>query len=92
MGVLGYEKEKVLLVRHWKEDADLIILFHFGRRATPVSLPFPSGAWALRFDSADRLWDGPGSSVPALVHGDGGDVPFLLRPLSCAVYLRRHSG
>jgi hypothetical protein len=89
MGVLGYEKEKVLLVRHWKEDADLIILFHFGRRATPVTLPSPSGAWALRFDSAEQRWNGPGSLLPPMIQGDGGDIPFSLAALSCAVYRRQ---
>ncbi len=92
MGVLGYEKEKVLLVRHWKDDEDLIVLFHFGRRPATLSLPVPSGAWSLRFDSAERRWDGPGSSLPPTIQGDGGDIPFSLAALSCAVYRRQHGG
>jgi len=90
MGVLGYEKEKVLLVRHWKDDEDHIVLFHFGRKPVTLSLPVPSGAWSLRFDSADRRWDGPGSALPALIQGNGGDIPFSLASLSCAVYRRQH--
>ena len=90
MGVLGYEKEEVLLVRHWKDDEDLIVLFHFGRKPVTLSLPVPSGAWSLRFDSADSRWNGPGSALPALIQGDGGDVPFSLASLSCAVYRRQH--
>jgi maltooligosyltrehalose trehalohydrolase len=90
MGVLGYEKEKVLLVRHWKDDEDLIVLFHFGRRPATLPLPVPSGAWSLRFDSADRRWNGPGSTLPERLQGEGVDVPLPLAPLSCAVYLRQH--
>ena len=90
MGVLGYDKERVLLVRHWKDDEDLIVIFHFGTRASTVALPVPAGTWALRFDTADRRWNGPVSTLPALVRGDGGDVPFFLPSLSCAVYLRQH--
>ncbi len=89
MGVLGYEKEKILLTRYWKEDADLIALFHFGCRPVTISVPFPAGSWILRFDSADRRWDGPGSLLPGLLQGDGGDISFSLPALSCAVYVRQ---
>ncbi len=89
MGVLGYERERVLLVRHWKDDEDLIVIFHFGTKASTAALPVAAGVWALRFDSADRRWDGPGSALPERLHGDGGDVPLPLAPLSCAVYLRQ---
>jgi maltooligosyltrehalose trehalohydrolase len=90
MGVLGYEKEKVLLVRHWRDDEDLIVLFHFGRRPATLSLPIPSGAWSLRFDSAERRWNGPGSLLSPLIQGEGGDVALSLAPLSCAAYRRQH--
>ena len=92
MGALGYEKEKILLTRYWKDDADLIALFHFGCGPVTISVPFPAGSWILRFDSADRRWDGPGSLLPGLLQGDGGDISFSLPALSCAVYLRQHGG
>ena len=90
MGVLGYGRERVLLLRYWKEDADLIVLYHFGTKAVPLPLPVPRGVWTLCFDSAERRWDGPGSALPGLLRGDGRDVPLRLTPLSCAVYLRKH--
>ncbi|NPV03781.1 MAG: DUF3459 domain-containing protein [Syntrophaceae bacterium] len=90
MGVLGYERERVLLVRHWKDDEDLIVIFHFGTRASTVALPVPAGAWALRFDTAAPRWGGPGSALPERLQGEGGDVPLPLAPLSCAVYLKQH--
>ena len=90
MGVLGNEQEKLLLVRHWKENADLILLFHFGRKAARLPVPVPAGAWALRFDSAHSRRNGPGSALPERLHGDGGDVSLPFAPLSCAVYLRQH--
>ena len=89
MGVLRYESERVLLVRHWKDDEDLIMILHFGKRASTVALPVPAGTWTLRFDTAHRQWDGPGSCLPERLQGDGGDVPLPLAPLSCAVYLKQ---
>jgi len=90
MGVLRYNTERVLLVRHWKDDEDLIVIFHFGTTASTVALPVPTGTWSLRFDTAYRQWDGPGSCLPERLQGDGGDLPLPLAPLSCAVYLRKH--
>ncbi|HTZ39270.1 MAG TPA: hypothetical protein VMB77_03875 [Syntrophales bacterium] len=92
MGALCYDEERILLIRFWNDEEDLIVFFHFDTKAARVSLPFPSGAWALRFDSADRRWAGPGSALPARISGDGGDVSLSLAPLSCAVYLRQHGG
>ncbi len=90
MGVLRYESERVLLVRHWKDDEDLIMILHFGKRASTVALPVPAGTWTLRFDTAHRQWEGPGSALPERLPGCGGDIPLPLAPLSCAVYLRQH--
>lgn len=92
MGALCYEEERILLVRFWRDGEDLIVVFHFGTGTARVPLPFPSGEWALRLDSADRRWGGPGSALPAVIRGGGGDAPLALAPLSCAVYLRRHGG
>jgi hypothetical protein len=76
MGALGYEKEKILLTRYWKDDADLIALFHFGCRPVTISVPFPAGSWILRYDSADRRWDGPGSLLPGCCRATEGHFIF----------------
>jgi maltooligosyltrehalose trehalohydrolase len=88
MGILGYEKERVLLARYWKEDEDLIVLFNAGRKKTVVPVPIPAGSWRLRFDSADRRWEGPGSRLPCMTHGGDEDIPMELTARSCAVYGR----
>jgi maltooligosyltrehalose trehalohydrolase len=89
MGALGYEREKILLVRYWKDEGDILVLFNFGTKRSTGSIPFPGGAWLLRLDSADRGWHGPGSSLPRLLQGDGGDIPLSLAALSCVVYIRQ---
>jgi maltooligosyltrehalose trehalohydrolase len=88
MGILGYEKEKVLLARYWNEDEDLIVLFNAGRKRAVVPVPIPAGSWRLRFDSADRRWKGPGGRLPRVTHGGDGDIPMELAARSCAVYTR----
>jgi maltooligosyltrehalose trehalohydrolase len=89
MGVLGYEREKILLARYWKDEGDILVLFNFDAKRSTGSIPFPGGAWSLRLDSADRGWHGPGSSLPRLLQGDGGDIPLSLAALSCAVYIKQ---
>jgi maltooligosyltrehalose trehalohydrolase len=92
MGILGYEKEKVLLARYWKEDEDLIVLFNVSRKATVVPLPIPAGPWLLRFNSADKRWKGPGNLLPYMMKGGDADIPLTLAALSCAVFMRQRGG
>jgi hypothetical protein len=90
MGVLGYVKEKILLVRYWKDEGDALVLFNFGAERSAESIPFPGGAWILRFDTPDRRWAGPGSSLPLFVRGADEGIPLALAARSCAVYVRQH--
>jgi maltooligosyltrehalose trehalohydrolase len=92
MGILGYEKEKVLLARYWKEEEDLIVLFNVGPKTAVATLPIPVGSWILRFDSADPKWMGPGSSLPDNMTGGDATIPLALPARSCAVYLRQRGG
>lgn len=92
MGILGYEKEKVLLARYWKEDEDLIVLFNVARKATVVPFPIPAGPWLLRFNSADKRWKGPGNQLPDTMNGGDADIPLTLAARSCAVFMRQREG
>ena len=92
MGILGYEKERVLLARYWKEDEDLIVLFNVARKAAVVPLPIPAGPWLLRFSSADKRWKGPGHLLPYMLHGGDADIPMELAARSCAIYARQKVG
>lgn len=89
MGILAYEKQKILLSRYWSEDDDVLVFCNFGRRPAGMPLPFPAGQWSLRFDSSDRRWEGPGSSLPRSVRGLEEGIPLNLSARSCAVYVRQ---
>ncbi len=62
--VAGYEKEKILFVRRWKDSNQVFTVFHFGDAAAEFSLPIPAGHWQKLLDSSDPLWAGAGSSMP----------------------------
>jgi maltooligosyltrehalose trehalohydrolase len=52
MEVLGCEKERIIFIRRWDENNKAIVVFNFSHRQTSVVLPFPSGLWHRRLDSA----------------------------------------
>jgi maltooligosyltrehalose trehalohydrolase len=64
MEVLGYEKERIIFIRRWDENNEAIVAFNFNDRQISVVLPFPSGLWHRRLDSAEERWQGKGSIAP----------------------------
>jgi maltooligosyltrehalose trehalohydrolase len=64
MEVLGYEQERVLFVRRWNANEEVVLVFHFGLGTTSVALPLPPGRWYKQLDSAEQRWQGSGSPVP----------------------------
>jgi maltooligosyltrehalose trehalohydrolase len=85
--VTGLEEEKVLWWRRWHGEQQVAAIFHFGKQARSLSLPLPEGSWRKQLDSADSLWDGPGSTVSSEVVSPGG-VSLSLPAESCVLLLR----
>ena len=79
MEVLGYEQERVLLVRRWHANEVVVLVFHFGLVTTSVALPLPPGHWHKWLDSAEERWQGSGSPVPVELHS-AGEVLLTLSP------------
>lgn len=80
MDVLGWERERVLLVRRWTEGPQAaggrpgtraVTLFNFSTRPTTVTCPLPEGRWVTVVDSADPRWAGPGRTAPQEVYSSG---------------------
>lgn len=84
--VMGFEKEKLLVVHLWGETAQAVLAFHFGDTPLDLFLPWPEGVWRLRLESAATSWGGPGPQAPGELRSDG-RVRLSLRPHSLAVYL-----
>ena len=87
MEVSGYEKERVIFIRRWGENDEAIVVFNFSDRQTSVALPFPSGLWHRRLDSAEERWNGRGSIVPQQLSSKG-EVTVTLSPWAFALFIK----
>jgi maltooligosyltrehalose trehalohydrolase len=65
------ETENVLLVRQWREDDEVILVFNFSSESCTLELPFPAGSWRKRLESADSAWAGPGTAAPGGLSSQG---------------------
>ena len=81
----SFENERVLLVRRWTSEEQVLVVYNFGENPVTRRPSVPGGAWLLLFDSADRRWLGPGSSLPQLSDFTK-DSSFFVHPYSFAVF------
>ena len=61
LAVDGFEGEKVVYVRRWKDASRGGIIFNFNSASVEITTPIPDGQWNKIADSADKSWHGPGS-------------------------------
>jgi maltooligosyltrehalose trehalohydrolase len=85
--VLGYEKTRLLYVRRWSENSELIIVFNFGNAKSSITLPVPKGHWRKQIDSAESQWLGAGSCLPIKFASEG-ETTLALKPNSLVVFIR----
>jgi len=82
--VIGHDASRVLSIRRWYDDQQLVLLAHLGDQSSPVPLELPLGAWQKQLDSAEARWQGPGSAVPAAVSVES--TPAVrMAPWSCVL-------
>jgi maltooligosyltrehalose trehalohydrolase len=77
----------VLVVRQWNGPvrSHACVLFNLGTDDAKVVPSMPEGRWKRVVDSADEVWSGPGTLIPAVLRsGDG----LSLRARSVAVFIR----
>jgi len=85
MEVLGYEKERIIFIRRWDENNEAIVAFNFNDRQSSVVLPFPSGLWHRRLDSAEERWQGKGSIAPEQLSSKG-ETTVTLSPWAFVLF------
>jgi maltooligosyltrehalose trehalohydrolase len=64
MEVRAIEKNKVMVVRRGNGRNAAVLLFNCGAADASFPSMFPDAPWAKVLDSADSLWNGPGSLLP----------------------------
>jgi maltooligosyltrehalose trehalohydrolase len=87
MEAIGFEQEKILFIRRWKGDEEIVILFHFGDSRRSLQLPIPAGRWRKGFDSGEERWGGEGSRIPADLKSNG-QILVSLGPRAFALFAR----
>jgi maltooligosyltrehalose trehalohydrolase len=84
MNVVGYEKERILLVHRWHGNDHAVFIASFAAAETVLELPIPAGQWRRRLDSSEVKWGGSGSKVPGQL-GSGGALALTLGPQSAVL-------
>lgn len=84
--VQAFENEHVLIVRRWTNEQQVLLIYNFGEQPVTRRPSVPGSGWLLLLDSADRRWQGPGSSLPELSDFMN-DRSFFMHPYSFAVFL-----
>lgn len=85
--VRDLEQEKILFCRRWSEQQQAVALFHFGKQARSLSVPWPEGRWRKLLDSAHSAWGGPGSTVSEEILS-AGKVSLTLPAESCVLFIK----
>jgi maltooligosyltrehalose trehalohydrolase len=64
MDVVSFEEERVLAVRRWHQDNEVLAFFNFNDREVRLTHSMPYGVWRKRLDSHDPQWMGSGAQSP----------------------------
>jgi len=76
---------KLLFLRRWNSDNEIIIVFNLDDSQTAVTLPVPAGYWRKSIDSAEERWQGGGSIVPEELSSKG-EVTVTLSTWALALF------
>ena len=85
--VLGFENQRVLLLRRRSGENAVITVFNFNAVPVVLSLPMAPGRWRKALDSSEPRWQGSGCSLPWELAG-GASVEVCLAPTSTALFVR----
>ena len=95
--VIGFDRERVLYLRRWSEDASSMIfaVLNFNADEQSIVLPVPSGQWRRLLDSADARWS-PDSNLKRAQKrhtlAPDGEVALSLPGHSLVLYVRETAG
>ena len=82
--IIGTEIEKILILSRWWKENKIITVMNFNREVVTTLIPFSRGKWKKILDSADKIWDGPGTSTPDKILGKEQNI--TIKKSSVSVY------
>lgn len=90
MEVSSLETEQVILLRRWDETSQVVSVMTLNEAPVQMPMTLPTGTWQKILDSADKEWEGQGSSLPEKIVSDrltgGAQQKLSLNPRQVAVY------
>jgi maltooligosyltrehalose trehalohydrolase len=84
---LGFDNDRVLLLRRWSGTEVTTTIFNFNEEAVSLVVPMAPGRWRKALDSSDPRWQGADGSLPVEFES-AGSVEFSLPPTSVALFVR----
>jgi maltooligosyltrehalose trehalohydrolase len=87
MDVISLEEERILSVRRWSAESEVITVFNFDDQRAHEFRNIPLGVWRKRLDSADSRWLGPGAAAEDLLHARGPARTFV-QPHSVVLFAK----
>ncbi len=89
MAVTGYEHERILVVRRWLDEDEVVLFFGFNSEEFTIHYPFPSAVWLKILDSYDYRSDSE-SNLPIKIEANA-EMSLNLRPYQIIVYVRERN-
>ncbi len=81
--VWGDEEKKVVFVRRWKDNNNILALFNFNRIDVEIDSLSDEMRWDRVLDSSEGKWEGPGTLLPESLHEGQSNI---IRAESFALY------
>ncbi len=73
----------VLKLERWCQNSHIFCVMNFHKEDQSFQMNFSGNPWGKILDSSDRIWDGPGSSLPQRINQT---ERLIIRPLSFSLY------
>jgi maltooligosyltrehalose trehalohydrolase len=86
MDVVRFDNDRVFSVRRWDGASEVFVVFNCNDRPVTHFRNFPEGVWLKRFDSADPMWMGGGTTAPDIIDRRSGEL--TLQPYAVLLYER----
>jgi maltooligosyltrehalose trehalohydrolase len=85
LDVFGFEDEKLLFMRRWKDEGEVFSIFNFNNTDVRFAAPSIVGVWEKLLDSSENTWNGPGTFLPErITQGE----EMTVRSQSLALYIK----